>query len=69
MLQSTEAPGLAAGPGMGVVSPWTPWTEQAMGESSLASKVRTGGKVPGYIPNSALSRRLMTHCGDGSISE
>lgn len=40
-----------------------------MGESSVASEVRTGGRVPGYTPNSALSGSLMTHHADQSISE
>lgn len=64
-----EAPGLTVGPGVWVVSPWTLWMEWAMGESSVASEVRTGGRVPGYTPNSALSGSLMTHHADQSISE
>ena len=54
---------------MWAVSPWTLWMEQAMGESSVASKVRTRSEVPGYIPNSALSGHLMTCCTDRSINE
>ena len=36
-----EVPGLTVGLGVWVVSPWTLWMEWAMGESSVASEVRT----------------------------
>lgn len=69
--QASKHRGAGPGRGTGGVSdvPMDTVDGGAMGESSIASEVRTRGRVPGYIPNSALSGRLMTHHADRSISE